>query len=142
MAAKASDKPGHSGLITSAGSMEWGGGGVRGQRFSSVNTADRVVYLASHNGCHYTPLQVQSTVPGWACENESRITLKGPTGLSFLKHCGYRLAPRNDYRSPGPYVGLLPPQHRSLLQPAGQAAEKKGEEGEEMEEGEERERAQ
>lgn len=85
-----------------------GGGGwrVQGQRFSSVNTADKVVYLASHNGCNYTPLQGQSAVPGWACENGSRITLKGSAGLSFLKHCGYRLVHRNDYRPPGYHVGL------------------------------------
>lgn len=70
-------------------------------------------------------------LPGWACENGSRITLKGSAGLSFLKHCGYRLVHRNDYRPPGSHVGLLPPQHRSFLQPAGQAAEEERRRGRE-----------
>lgn len=74
-------------------------------------------------------------MPGWACENGSRITLKGSAGLSFLKHCGYRLVHRNDYRPPGSHVGFLPPQHRSLLQPAGQAAKEEREEGERRQEG-------
>lgn len=78
----------------------WGQWKVRSQRFSCVNTADNVVYLASYKGCNYNLLQVQNTMFGWACENGSRITLKGSAGLFFLKHCCYRLAYRNDYRFP------------------------------------------
>ena len=120
------DRPEPQAFLSSSGegtrrAWEWGWGQwkIRGQRFSSVNTADNVVYLASYNDCNYNLLQAQNTVFGWACENGSRITLKGSAGLSSLKHCCYRLAYRNDYQFPripelegnSPWP-LQSPQHR------------------------------